>query len=64
MAEFYVTNESIGEAGNVIHSTTCESLPDTETLRYLGSFATSDAAFNKAKGFCYQVSNCPVCLQS
>lgn len=64
MAEFYVTNEVVGESGNVVHSKTCESLPDSETLRYLGSFATADAAYNKAKGFCYQVSTCPACLQN
>lgn len=64
MAEFCVTKEPVEGEGHRLHLIQCEQLPEAEKLRYLGSYASRDAAYSLAKGSYYQVDDCPVCLSS
>jgi hypothetical protein len=64
MAEFYVTKEPHNDTGHQVHRNDCGKLPVVDTLRYLGSFATAQAAINKANGIYSPVTECPGCLIS
>jgi len=62
MAEFFVSKEETEQLGHVVHDKDCAQITPVENFKYLGSFASSDAAYKKAVGFFYQVSYCPQCL--
>lgn len=63
MAEFYVTKESQSDTGHQVHRKDCGELPIIDRLRYLGSFATAQAATNKANGIYSPVTKCPNSLK-
>lgn len=65
MAEFFLTNESVDDTtGHQIHKSNCAALPEMNTLRYLGSFASGEAAFSKSRGFFETISYCPTCFEA
>lgn len=65
MAEFYITKEmkEADASPHEIHNTSCASLPDVETMRYLGSFASKEAAHSKARALYDDVSYCSNCIE-
>ncbi len=62
MAEFYITKSAVApsatgtEASHKIYDAVSENLPPIDTLRYLGSYASKEAAFSKARGYYDNVS--------
>lgn len=62
MAEFYVDPNSNAEGFHLVHRNTCAQLPAAATLRYLGSYASREAAFSLANGYYRGVVYCPACL--
>lgn len=62
MAEFYVeiTTQSNGE--HLVHKADCAQLPAKESLRYLGSIASSNSAVKKAAELFKPVSGCSHCV--
>lgn len=64
MAEFYVTLNEGEQGSRVVHRNICAQLPAKDSLRYIGSYASREAAFDLARGYYNAVSYCPVCLQN
>lgn len=64
MAEFYVNQTPSDQHGHLVHNKDCAILSNEEKTKYLGSFSTAQAAFNKAKGFYDPVTYCPDCLKT
>ncbi|WP_317931910.1 hypothetical protein [Halioxenophilus sp. WMMB6] len=63
MAEFFVAKEQTTEQeGHLVHDKDCSHIAPVEDFKYLGSFATKEAAFKKAAGYFYTVNYCPSCL--
>ena len=62
MAEFFVAKTADGENGHLVHDKDCGAIAPVDAFKYLGSFASQEAAYKKAKGFFYAVSYCPSCL--
>ncbi len=63
MAEFYISLETANEhSEHQIHRDSCSELPAKNTLKYLGSFASKEAAHSKSRSYFDQVSFCPSCL--
>ncbi|SMF28337.1 hypothetical protein SAMN02745866_01815 [Alteromonadaceae bacterium Bs31] len=62
MAEFYLTLEQVEEKSHLVHKDNCTVLPVMETLRYLGSFASGEAAYNKSRGIFNAIDFCPNCI--
>ncbi len=64
MAEFFITIKSVdNQHGHQIHKSNCVALPDFNTLKYLGSYASASAAQSKSRGYFDQVSFCPTCFK-
>ncbi|WP_018277233.1 hypothetical protein WKI13_14170 [Teredinibacter turnerae] len=64
MAEFFISLDTVeSTAAHQIHNSNCAELPEASTLRYLGSFASGDAAYTKSRGFYDKVSYCPTCFE-
>lgn len=63
MAEFYVDPNTNTEGSRLVHRNTCAQLPATDSLRYIGSYASREAAFSIAKGYYHGVAYCPACLE-
>ncbi|GEM_PF-4769097 len=64
MSEFYVTTTVSKETNTyVVHKDDCSELPVVEELKYLGSYASSEAAFKAATGYFDPVSCCPTCIK-
>lgn len=64
MAEFFVAKTESEDLGNLVHDKDCSQLTSLSDFKYLGSYASSDAASKKAAGLYYRVSLCPACLGS
>lgn len=64
MAEFYVNQAPDSDGARPVHRDACKQLPQQDTLLYLGSFASGEAAFDKANGLLAGVTFCPHCLAS
>jgi hypothetical protein len=62
MAEFYVTLNESEDGSRTVHRNTCVQLPATDSLRYIGSYATGEAAHDIARGWYNTVAYCPACL--
>lgn len=62
MAEFFLNKEAAEPEQYKLHRKECGQLESIGELRYLGSFAMAQAAFNKAKGFYSAVDYCQDCL--
>lgn len=62
MAEFYVTKTPTDAAAHKLHRNDCKELPAVDSLLYLGSYATRDAAYKLAIGYYNQVEDCPSCF--
>jgi hypothetical protein len=62
MAEFYIEKTPNETGLHVVHSSTCASLPASESLQYLGAFSNANAPVNKAVDRYSKVSTCPSCL--
>ncbi|MFT3931161.1 MAG: hypothetical protein QM709_12785 [Spongiibacteraceae bacterium] len=62
MAEFYVTLNEDAQGSRIVHRTTCLQLPVVDSLRYIGSYASGEAAYDIAKGYYHSVDYCPACL--
>ena len=61
MAEFYI-EKGESEAGNhLIHFSTCERLPEKDSMQYLGSIASYDGAFKEAKKRFDAINACKEC---
>ena len=61
MAEFYIEKKPNETGENIVHSSTCASLPAIETMQYLGAFSNTNAPVNKAVDRFSKVSACPHC---
>jgi hypothetical protein len=62
--EFYVNKTKTEETGHLVHKSTCSSLPATDSLMYIGSYASGEAAFSIANGMLSPVAFCPACFQA
>lgn len=62
MAEFFVAKKESGANGHLVHDKNCEALTPLEDFKYLGSFASKEAAISKARGLFYSVHQCDSCL--
>jgi hypothetical protein len=62
MAEFYVNLDLLSDATRPVHRADCAQLPATDTLLYLGSYASAEAAYDKATNRLEGVIFCPDCL--
>ena len=62
MAEFFVDRHPLADGGRNVHRNTCSQLPAVETLQYLGSYASNQAALTLATGYYHGVSGCPACI--
>jgi hypothetical protein len=62
MAEFYIEKNTTETGEHIVHSSTCASLPATETMQYLGAFSNANAPVNKALNRYVKVSTCLKCL--
>ncbi|TVZ38803.1 hypothetical protein P886_3185 [Alteromonadaceae bacterium 2753L.S.0a.02] len=64
MAEFFVSLTAVDDTkGHEIHKSNCAELPELTTLKYLGSFASGDAAYKKSRGYFDAVTYCPKCFE-
>lgn len=61
MAEFYVEKTISEQDTRIIHNSKCGSLPADESLMYIGSYASVEAAQNIAGGYFPKVDCCPEC---
>lgn len=61
MAEFYIEINAQANGDHVVHRAECSILPAKETIRYLGSIASSASALKKAAESFRQVNGCPQC---
>lgn len=64
MAEFFVERHPLADGSRSVHRTTCAQLPALETLQYLGSYASNEAALKLANGLYHGVGGCPACIAS
>lgn len=64
MAEFLLEKNDTDPATFKVHNIQCSSVADTQSQRYLGSYANALAAFNKAVGLYSGVDYCPACIKS
>ncbi|MBM96732.1 MAG: hypothetical protein CMI09_12925 [Oceanospirillaceae bacterium] len=62
MAEFYVDRTATQGEDHIVHKAVCDQLPPMETLFYIGSYASADAASNIAKGYFPSVATCKDCI--
>jgi hypothetical protein len=63
MAEFYVNRETSSDGTRPVHRDNCAKLPAADTLLYLGSFGSAEAAHSKASNLLSSIVFCPDCLQ-
>ena len=63
MAEYFVTNQSKVDSTHEIHNKNCNKLPAKDSLRYLGSYGSKEAAYKKAKGVYHIVEYCGSCIK-
>ncbi len=62
MAEFYIEKQPNATGEHIVHSSTCSSLPATESMQYLGAYSNANAPVNRAVDRYSKVSTCPTCL--
>ena len=62
MAEFFVSKEEVADQGHIVHDQNCSLIGPVDNFKYLGSFATEEAAFTKSTGYFYKVTYCPSCI--
>jgi len=62
MAEYALQKLDTAEEQYQVHNITCKKLPAADASRYLGSYATATAAYNKAMGLYNSVNYCPDCV--
>ena len=62
MAEFYIEKKRNETGEHIVHSSTCSSLPATDSMEYLGAFSNAKAPVNKAVDRFSKVSTCSTCL--
>ncbi len=62
MAEFFVAKEASASLGHLVHEKDCKLLEPMAEFKYLGSYASKEAALKKAGGQFHTVNYCPSCL--
>lgn len=62
MAEFVLEKTGAESVQYAVHEQHCAQLKGKEALRYLGSYANAEAAYNKAVGWHNGVAYCAECL--
>ncbi|HAG94409.1 MAG: hypothetical protein CMK83_26390 [Pseudomonadales bacterium] len=61
MAEFYIEKNERETGDHLVHFSSCKVLPRADSLRYLGSIASFDSAWQEGKKVYHQVSACTEC---
>jgi len=63
MAEYYLSKDIVETSStHEIHKDNCDALPELNTMKYLGSYGSKEAALTKSRGYFDQVSYCSNCL--
>ena len=62
MSEYSASQNEEKQEGYLVHLQSCPSLAEVENPKYLGSYSSQQAAYNKAVGLYDPVKYCPKCL--
>ena len=62
MAEFYVEINAQDNGEHIVHKSNCTSLPEKDSILYLGAISNRDSALKKAGQKYRLVNGCSHCL--
>jgi hypothetical protein len=64
MFEFFVEKDAIESGEHIVHRSTCSSLPEKDTLYYLGVRSTTEVPLQEAANWFSRSAPCPECMAS